>query len=455
LGGDGADSASGIAVDAQGSIVVAGTTASYNFPTADAFQTHLAAGSCTLPSALGVTVSCTDGFITKLTPDGASLVYSTYLGGSSNDTVSTLALDVSGNAYVAGATESPDFPITPSAIQHCNARSLEISGGTGFVTAITSSGQIAWSSFLGGNEYDSVQAVAAGQGVLFLGGITASPNFPVTADAVQTKFFPSNGIGFLAILDLTRGYSKPYVEPACVLNAASYQSKPVSAGEIVAIFGQALGPVGGAGAMLDSDGRIAKSLAGVTVTFDGTPAPLLWVGPNQANAIVPFEVAAQSSTQLVVSYQGATSQAATLTVAPSAPGVFTYAASAQAVAFNQDGTLNGPSNAAARGSVVTIWMTGAGALNQSYADGQIVGGTAATLAALVNPPQVNFGSLNYGAPQGQVVYAGQAPYLVAGAIQLNFTVPLNAPATSAVAVYFQEPGIPSELQAAAVMLAIR
>jgi uncharacterized protein (TIGR03437 family) len=458
LGGDGPDSGSGIAVDSQGFIIVAGTTESSDFPTANAFQPNLAAGTCYGPSGpIGVGLSCSDGFIAKLAPDGASLVYSTYLGGSSNDTVNALALDASGNAYVAGATESEDFPITPSAIQHCNATaSSGVSGGTGFVTALTSSGQMAWSTFLGGSIYDSVQAAAVGQGLLFLGGIAASPDFPVTAGALQSKFFVSNGIGFLAILDLTRSYSTPYVEPACVLNAASYQFGRVAPGEIVSIFGQALGPAGGAGAVLDAQGRIAESLAGVSVTFDGTPAPLLWAGPNQLNAIVPFGLAGKTSTQLVAGYQGAASRGTTLAVAAAAPGVFAYPESTQAAAYNQDGTLNGPSNPAARGSVVAFWMTGGGALSQSYADGQIVDGTAATLAALVNPPQVNVGSLNYGAPQGQVVYAGQAPDLVAGAIQVNFIVPLNAPAGPAVPVYVLLTGPAfTSYQAAAVTLALR
>jgi uncharacterized protein (TIGR03437 family) len=453
LGGDGADSGSGIAVDSQGFILVAGTTQSSNFPTANALQPHLAAGTCSTFN--GASVPCSDGFVARLAPNGASLAYSTYLGGGSNDTVDALTVDASGTAYVAGITESKDFPITSGAIQHCNAASAEITGGTGFVTALTSLGQIAWSTFLGGNLYDNVLTAAAGQGVLFLGGVSASPNFPVTAGAIQTKFYVSNGIGFLAVLDLTRGYSAPYVEPACVVNAASYQTGPVAPGEIVSIFGQVLGPAGGAGAVLDSQGRIAQSLAGVGVTFDGTPAPLLYAGPNQVNAIVPFGLAGKSSTQLVVGYHGAVSQGTTLSVSAAAPGVFTYVSSAQAVALNQDGTLNSPSNPAARGSVVTIWMTGAGAFSQSYADGQIVGGTAATLAALLNQPSVDFGSFSYSAPQGQVVYSGQAPDLVAGAVQVNFTVPLNAPTGSAVSVYFMVSGIPTEQQGPAVTLALK
>jgi uncharacterized protein (TIGR03437 family) len=455
LGGDGADSGSGIAVDAQGNIVIAGTTQSTDFPTANAIQPSLAMGTCYRISALGVGVPCSDGFVAKLAPDGASLVYSTYLGGSSDDTVYGLALDAAGNADVVGATESTDFPVTPNAVQHCNGTSLGTSGGTGFATALTSGGQIAWSTYLGGSGFDVVQTAAAGQGQLFLGGITASPNFPVTAGAIQPKFFPGNGIGFLAILDLTRSYSAPYVEPACVLNAASYLSGPIAPGEIISIFGQVLGPAGGAGPALDAQGRIAESLAGVSATFDGTAAPLLWAGPNQINAIAPFGLAGKTSTQLVVSYLGAPSPPTTLAVGTAAPGVFTYAGKTQAVAYNQDGTLNGPSNPAARGSTMAIWMTGAGPLSQSYADGQIVVGTAETLAALVSPPQLDFGSLNYDAPQAVIVYAGQAPGLVAGAVQVNFTVPLGAPSGAAVPVYLTVSGMASELEGLSVTLAVQ
>jgi len=449
LGGDASDSGSGIAVDAQGYMVVAGTTASANFPTANAVQPNLAVGSCYQLSALGVPVPCSDGFVARLAPDGASLEYSTYLGGGGQDTVYALALDSSGTAYVAGGTASADFPITPNAVQHCNATTYSgIAGGTGFVTALTSAGRIAWSTYLGGDIFDMVNTAAMGQGLLLLGGNTGSPDFPVTTGPAPSLA----GGGFVAILDLTRGYSAPYVEPACVVNAASYESAPIAPGEIVTIFGQVLGPQGGAGAVLDSEGRIANSLAGVGVTFDGTSAPLLWAGPNQVNAIVPFELAGKTSTQLVVSYQGAQSAAVPLIVSGAAPGIFTYAGSAQAVAYNQDGSLNGPSNPAPRGSTVAIWMTGAGTLSQPYADGQIAGG----VASLVYPPQVNFGSLNYGAPQGQIVYAGQAPDLVAGAVQVNFTVPLDAPTGASVPIYLEVSQVANSFyQTPAVTLAIQ
>ena len=98
LGGSGFDSVLGIAIDASGDAYVTGITSSADFPaTAGAFQRTFGGGS-------------SDGFITKLAPDGASLVYSSYLGGSGNDIGRAIALDPIGNAYVNGNTSSSDFP---------------------------------------------------------------------------------------------------------------------------------------------------------------------------------------------------------------------------------------------------------------------------------------------------------------------------------------------------------
>src|SRR5204862_138035 len=108
LGGSGFDSGAGIAVDAAGNAYVTGFTASTDFPTtAGAFQT-------TFVNAFD---SDTDAFVTKLDSTGSTLVYSTYLGGSSTESGAGIAVDASGSAYVTGQTESFDFPTTPGAFQ--------------------------------------------------------------------------------------------------------------------------------------------------------------------------------------------------------------------------------------------------------------------------------------------------------------------------------------------------
>ncbi|HWC95461.1 MAG TPA: SBBP repeat-containing protein [Candidatus Sulfopaludibacter sp.] len=437
LGGDGADSASGIAVDAQGNANVAGSTVSTNFPTAHALQSHLTTGVC--PSLSGSGVACGNAFAARLSPLGA-LVYSTYLGATGGDAALAIAGDPAGSAYIVGAAQSGDFPTTPNALQHCNASYQFISGGTGFLTVLGADGQMAYSTFLGGTADDLVLSVAVSGQRVYLGGISDSLDFPATAGAVQAQFAGGNGDGFAAVIDFSRSYSGgPRIDPVCVQNGAAFQTEAVSPDEIVSIFGTGLGPAVGAGAQLDSQGLVAKSLSGVTVTFDGMPAPVLWAQDHQVNAIVPFAVAGKSATQVAVTYQGVPSPPVRASVAASAPGVFTLNSSGggASVAFNQDGSLNTPSNPAARGSIVTLWLTGGGLASQRYADGEIA--PATQTASLVVTPQVYFGT----AP-ANVQYAGQAPGLVAGAVQLNVFVPMDASPGPAVSLYLNLGGLFSQ-----------
>jgi hypothetical protein len=108
LGGSGGDASTAIAVDQAGSAYVTGNNLNGGFPVKDALQIN------------GNTVSF-EGFVTKFTPDGGSVVYSTYLGGTGNDLGLGIAVDHLGSAYVAGVTASPDFPTTPGAYQQTNA----------------------------------------------------------------------------------------------------------------------------------------------------------------------------------------------------------------------------------------------------------------------------------------------------------------------------------------------
>jgi len=102
----------GVAVDAQGSIYVTGNTYSTDFPTANPYQ------SVPPTKMAGVTPGMWSSvFVTKFSPDGKSLVYSTYLGGNGEDYGYAIAVDANGNAYVTGSTTSPDFPVTPGAYQ--------------------------------------------------------------------------------------------------------------------------------------------------------------------------------------------------------------------------------------------------------------------------------------------------------------------------------------------------
>jgi hypothetical protein len=163
LGGAAEDIASAIAVDVtSGGFLVVGSTRSANFPvSAGAFQ-----------NASGGDM---DGFVAKFNAAGSALVYSTYLGGMAGDAVFGAALDSSGNAYLSGGTTSANFP-TLNAFQA--ARSGVV--GDAFVTKLSSSGGLLFSTFLGGTGDDAAAAIALdGAGNIYISGYTQSLNFPV------------------------------------------------------------------------------------------------------------------------------------------------------------------------------------------------------------------------------------------------------------------------------------
>jgi hypothetical protein len=184
LGGSGGfgggDAAVAIAVDAAGNAYVTGLTNSHDFPTTPgAFQRTLAS------SYYG------NGFVTKVNSTGTALVYSTYLGGNSDDLTGDLgtaiAVDVAGNAYVTGHTSSSNFPTTPGAFQ----TTLHLSGDT-FVTKVNATGTaLVYSTYLGGSSdrtfVDSGAGIAVDvAGNAYVTGITSSSDFPTTPGAFQT-----------------------------------------------------------------------------------------------------------------------------------------------------------------------------------------------------------------------------------------------------------------------------
>jgi hypothetical protein len=112
LGTSTEDTANGIALDSQGNIVVAGSTDAVTFPTTpDALQPTSTGGTCLSPPPFNIPFPCNDGFISKFSPDGSTLIYSTYFGGTQDDGIRSVALDGSGRIVVTGWTTSLDFPL--------------------------------------------------------------------------------------------------------------------------------------------------------------------------------------------------------------------------------------------------------------------------------------------------------------------------------------------------------
>ncbi len=219
------------------------------------------------------------------------------------------------------------------------------------------------------------------------------------------------------------------ISPNGVTSAASYSSGFISPGELIAIFGRDLGPATLVPLQLDNSGRVATSLAGVTVSIDGRPAPLLYVSATQLGAIVPYGIGA--TPRVSVTYNKVTSPSASLTFAESQPGIFSIDSSGagQAAALNQDGSLNGALNPTSKGAVLSLYATGEGHTNPGGLDGQI--NTA------VNPRPVLPVSATVGGFPATILYAGAAPTQVAGMFQVNLRVPSEAPSGPAVPVVIQ------------------
>ena len=178
LGGTGSDVATGLAIDADGSAYIVGSTTSTDFPLQSPIQ-------ATLPGA-------SSGFVTKLSAGGSAKVYSTYLGGSNADFAVAVALDSSKNAYVTGGTNSPDFPSTAGAFQVTCGTDNTCNGALydAFVSVINSTGSgFVYSTFLGGELNDTGLGIAVdGTGNAYVTGFTSSSaHFPLKS-ALQGTF---------------------------------------------------------------------------------------------------------------------------------------------------------------------------------------------------------------------------------------------------------------------------
>jgi len=207
------------------------------------------------------------------------------------------------------------------------------------------------------------------------------------------------------------------LQSAGVLSGASFVPGPLAPGEIVTLLGAGIGP---ASPQLPTGSPTSTLLDGTSVLFDGTPAPLLYAAPNQINAITPYNINNKAPTELQITQRGPTIADLQLPVADTAPAIFTLDSSGtgQGAILNQDGTINSPSNPADKGSVVVLFATGAGQTDPPGTDGKI--------AADVLPKPLLPVSVQIDSADAKVLYAGAAPTLVAGVLQVNCVVPANA-----------------------------
>jgi uncharacterized protein (TIGR03437 family) len=212
----------------------------------------------------------------------------------------------------------------------------------------------------------------------------------------------------------------------------------VAAGEILSIYGFGAGPSNASGFALDPSGKVATSLNGARILFDGRSAPMIYGSASQSNVIVPYEVAGQAATTISLQFGGVTSAAWTIPVAASAPGVFTLGSSGvgPAAVLNQDNSVNAASRPAARGSIIQIYATGEGQTSPPGATGSVTG---TDLKTPVLPVKVSIGGQD-----AVVQYAGSAAGAVAGLFQVNAVVPQGVTPGAAVPISVSVGGVPSQ-----------
>jgi len=258
LGGSLFEGTPSMTIDSAGNAYVAGLTNSTDFPvTAGAFDATYNGGEW-------------DAFVAKLDSSGSSLVYATFLGGSSQDRAESIAVDAAGNAYVTGGTMSADFPVTPDAFD------VTYGGGShydAFLSVLNGTGRdLVYSTYLGGSEEDCGWSVSIlpSSGVYLVGG-TESPDFPVTPGAFDTTLNGPEGDFF--VMNLGPELADLVISPTDI---SLTPAGPVPPGEPVTV--QAT--VHNVGQRNASDVRVRL--------FDGPPSGSDRIGTDQ---ILPFLVA--------------------------------------------------------------------------------------------------------------------------------------------------------------------
>ncbi|MGB7760815.1 MAG: hypothetical protein WBL61_13360 [Bryobacteraceae bacterium] len=396
-------------------------------------------------------------FLARLAPDGSAGFYSSTLPASSNIDAATVMVDANGNAVVAyvNAAESGALQRFDSngVIKFSNAISLASlnafptlaldAAGNAYLMGYAPGLGVARNSlapcvgnllsvFAPDGSLLQTTYIPGALGVAPLIATGANSTVFVSSSAGAT-FAPSEAGPFAAttsstsvVWRLSPNADAQTFPLACLGNAASFNIGAVAPGEIVTLLGNGLGPQQGVRAQASLQSPFPTLLANVEATFDGKPAPLLWVQDGQINLVAPWSLTPGLSTEICVAYNNVKTNCLVWPVAQTAPGVFTVDG-VYAAALNQDGTVNSAGNPALRGSIVTVFATGLGPIAPPQADGSLVG-PGLPLPTNVLPVGVeaiptNEPIGNIWAPiQLDVAYAGPAPDLIAGASQISFRV---------------------------------
>jgi uncharacterized protein (TIGR03437 family) len=409
--------AAGATAPASQSVQIAGVPAG---TTIGVIPTMLSGASWLTATASGDTVT--------VTANGSQLTQGTYSGvvtvivpgAASSPLYIPVTLDVTAaTSAIALSTSSASFTVLAGSMSVPSSQSVQVtSTATGTSAPFTAS----FVPSTGGNFLTVTPSSGNTPATLTL-SVDAAVSSTLVAGTYTGTVQVSSGSGAaqtVAVTLLVSPTGTPVV--LSVVSGASLQPGAVSPGEIVTLFGNGVGPATpatGTSFTPTSSDTVPTTLADVTVTFNNVPAPLIFVAAGQINAIVPYEVAGQTSVPVVVQNNGATSASFTVPVTAVAPDIFALSdtGNGQGAILNFDASVNGTGNPAAPGSIISIYATGEGQLVPAGTTGCITGGT------LPVPKPVAAVSVTVGGLPATIDYAGEAPDEVCGLLQVNATLP--------------------------------
>jgi len=225
----------------------------------------------------------------------------------------------------------------------------------------------------------------------------------------------------------------PVPQPVTIASNASGVSGAIAPGGLLTIKGTLLGPTTAASFRVNSQGGVDSTLSGVQVLFDNIPGTPIYVSATQINVIAPYEIGGRLSVNVVVVYQDQQSPPIQQIVASVAPGIYTdnFTGQGQAAVVNQNFTYNGPpggvtvsggvisTTPAPQNTVIAVYITGGGQTNPPSATGSVAPNT--------NPPSLRvlpgIVTATIGGVPATVTFAGSAPGIVSGVVQVNVLVP--------------------------------
>jgi uncharacterized protein (TIGR03437 family) len=389
-GSGGDEFAYAAALDGSGNFVIVGSSSGV-YPSAGAVQ------SCGNSASSG-------GFVAKFSGSSGVLQLLTAFGCRENSepqniipVVHSVAVDASGMIWITGVADPITLPVSPSS---------PASGPT-YLAALAGDGTAVAALY-------EEPAGMFGQALAL-----TNTNSPVI-------------LGNAGFLMLASGAGGPSLV-GVANSAGSAASAVIAPAELVSLYGTGLGPATALGPQVVG-GVVANTLGGYQLEIGGVAAPLLYLGANQINAVVPREVYGQDSVSVALVTPTGTFPLADLSIRPSAPEIFHDPLSGYAVAINQDGTLNSATNPAHAGQLVSIWASGAGLMGSApYMDGAIIAPSGRSFLLPSLPVSTLAGNDSL-----EVDFAGNAPGEIYGLLQVNFRIPQTLAAnTGSLAVSLQ------------------